>query len=183
MTYDKIPDELKKEPRWVCWVDDKTPINAPTLRGASSTEPGTWTTFDNAVKSIGKMATYMYEIKEQDGSKRKIQKQDIIRGVGFILGDGFAGADLDNHNGGLDPELVDEFKAEMPSYTERSKSGEGIHIIGRCSKDFKGCRKDGIPVEMYTKIRYFIMTGNAVTEQGINDITEGFEKLHTKYIR
>lgn len=182
MTYDKIPDELKKKPRWVCWVDDKTPINAISLRGASSTDPGTWTTFDNAVKSIGKTATYMYEIKEQDGSKRKIQKQDTVRGVGFILGDGYAGADLDNHNGTLDSKLIDEFMAEMPSYTELSKSGEGIHIIGRCSKQFKGCRKDGTPIEMYTKSRYFIMTGNAITSQGINDITEGFEKLHTKYI-
>lgn len=168
--YEKIPDELKQVPRWVCWVDDKTPINPARLCGANSTDPQTWGTFEQAAGTIGKTATYAGKTAE-------------VCGVGFVLGDGWAGVDMDSHDGPLDSALVDEFMAALPTYTEFSRSGDGLHMIGRCAKTFTGSRKKGFPVEMYTGGRYFIMTGNLAADfSAVNDITEGFDRLHAKYI-
>ncbi len=173
--YEKIPNELKALHCWICWKgipDDKSgklrkiPINAIDGTAAKSNDPSTWTDFDTAVKA------------SRDFS-----------GIGFVFDgkSGYFGVDLDgigdsleHFRSGIMGNIADEFINTLQSYTEISQSGHGIHIICRGSLPSGGRRKNA--VEMYESGRYFIMTGNAITDYGISDCTDSIKALHEKYI-
>jgi primase-polymerase (primpol)-like protein len=55
MAYEHVPVELRELPQWVVWRREerdgkatKVPYDAKTGQRASSTDPATWTTFDQA---------------------------------------------------------------------------------------------------------------------------------------
>ena len=110
-------EDLKKLPVWVNWKYEerdgkptKTPINPKTGGYAQSNNPETWTDFDFAQN---KAVNYS--------------------GIGFMFADGICGIDIDNKTG--DPELDKQAEAVinlMDTYTERSPSGTGWHIIFKC---------------------------------------------------
>ena len=171
--YERIPNELKKLPHWVCWRAEqgengkirKIPINPLTGGGAMSNNPDTWTTFENAVNASGQYS-----------------------GVGFMFAPPYFGVDIDNiaddiatFRNGDDKNIVSEFVHTLCSYTEFSQSGNGIHIICRGELPASGRRRGN--VEMYQTGRYFIMTGNdAAGYTDIVDCTETIKPLHEKYI-
>ena len=113
-----IPESLKRENRWVvAWYPEgrsghppKTPFRGdiPT-ETASSTDPATWTTYEIASDTVARHPGQLV--------------------LGFVLGGGFVGVDLDKCR---DPEtgLVDsEARAvieRLDSYTEVSPSGSGV---------------------------------------------------------
>lgn len=143
--YGGVPDEMKAERRWVCTIG-KRPINPHTLGGASSTNPATWDTFEQA--------TARCAAGETDG-------------IGFVLGDGFCGVDMD-HVLDRSGALIEPFATILgelgPTYMEVSVSGEGIHAYYRGDKPdgANSCKKkfpDGTAVEMYDQGRYFKVTG------------------------
>lgn len=157
---ENIPEELKKQKQWVCWVGaDKIPKNAYTGNNAQSNNPDTWADFDTAV---GACAKYHFD------------------GLGFMFANGYFGVDLDACLDNLD--FCDEFVETLQSYTEISKSGTGIHIICR-GKLPDGARRRG-HIEMYSSGRYFICTGHlynlAYTQ--VRDCTESIKVLHSKYL-
>ena len=157
--YENIPQELKALKQWVCWSDDKLPKNPRTGGNAQSNNKSTWGTFDEAVGAIKKYG---------------------FQGVGFMFAKPYFGVDLDKC---LDnAEFIEEFVETLQSYTEISKSGNGIHII--CKGELPvGNRRRG-SVEMYSDRRYFIMTGNLYNEKytQIQDCTETIKPLHAKYL-
>lgn len=173
--YEKIPAELKALRCWICWKgipDDesgklrKIPVNALDGTAAKSNDPFTWTDFDTAVEA------------SRDFS-----------GIGFVFDgrSGYFGVDLDGigdsleqFRNGITENIAGEFIHTLQSYTEVSQSGHGIHIICRGSLPSGGRRKGS--VEMYENGRYFIMTGNAITDYGIADCTDSIKALHEKYI-
>lgn len=173
--YEKIPAELKALRCWICWKgipDDesgklrKIPVNALDGTAAKSNDPSTWTDFDTAVEA------------SRDFS-----------GIGFVFDgrSGYFGVDLDGigdsleqFRNGITENIAGEFIHTLQSYTEVSQSGHGIHIICRGSLPSGGRRKGS--VEMYENGRYFIMTGNAITDYGIADCTDSIKALHEKYI-
>jgi putative DNA primase/helicase len=138
-----IPQELKAHPNWVVWRTEerdgkptKVPYH-PDGYKASSTDPGTWSTFDEA-----DVASIAYD------------------GLGFVFtGTPFAGVDLDHVLDGdnLDPQAA-EIVTVLSSYTERSPGGDGLHIIIKGELP-EGRRRKG-NVEMYDAGRYFTMTGD-----------------------
>ena len=157
---ENIPAELKKVPNWVCWQGEaKIPKNPFNGQNAKSNDRKTWGTFEQAVKAC--------EVFGFDG-------------LGFQFAPPYFGIDLDHCLDNLD--FVDEFVETLQSYTEVSRSGNGIHIICRGKLPDGNRRKGG--VEMYSEGRYFIMTGNiynpAYTE--IRDCTESVKVLHSKYL-
>jgi putative DNA primase/helicase len=91
-----------------------------------------------------------------------------IGGVGFVF-DGrpdenglvFAGVDFDKviSGGEVDPLAAERIRS-LRSYTERSVSGGGLHVIVKAQPLASGITHDG--VEMYTSGRYFTMTGDAI---------------------
>ena len=141
-----IPEELKTTPRWVCCTADKLPICPRNGAAASSTDPGTWSDYATAAGAVTRLG---------------------CRGIGFVLGGGIAGIDIDHC---IDPETgVVDFSAlaiveSMHSYTEISPSGTGLHILWRGTKAGPACRKalaPGIGLEMYDGGRYFTVTGRS----------------------
>lgn len=156
----KIPEELKKVSQWVCVNrTDKIPKNPANGKNAKSNDPKTWGTFEQAVKAC---ETFGFEY------------------IGFEFANGYFGIDLDHCMDKVD--FIDEFVETLQSYTEISRSGDGIHIIckGRLPE---GNRRKG-NVEMYSEGRYFILTGNIYNEKyrSINEATESVKVLHSKYL-
>lgn len=142
-----IPLELRQLPQWVCANADKLPVSPRTGQMASVTDPATWGTFEEAVRS---------------GFKH----------VGFVLApwDPYCIIDLDNKpEKPLNEEQWQRHQAILTtfeSYTERSASGRGYHIILR-GKLPSGVHRDN--VEIYSSGRYMICTGDVVRAAPIVD--------------
>ncbi len=154
---DGIPTELKAERRWVMWKLlwkenkagggkwDKPPLTTAG-RAAKSNDPATWTSFDEV------MTAY------QTGR---------YTGIGFILGDGWAGVDLDGVRDRPSGQLMEwaERAVALGGYAEVSPSGTGLKMLGRGEWSAGWNRKKhphGGEVEVYTSGRYFTVTGHAI---------------------
>lgn len=106
-----IPEILKKERRFVCHDKLKRPINPSTGKFAKVTDSNTWGSFDEAWSCVGKFGAV---------------------GIGFVLGDGFVGVDMDtciDIDKGEVSEEASEVISILDSYTEISISGMGLHTI------------------------------------------------------
>lgn len=152
----RVPGELRALRRWACWRGawkpcgriDKPPINVRTRQFASSTDPSTWSTFDDAVAAL-----------ERDRS---------LWGLSFALtsDDDLVGIDLDDcvdEHGNIAPEaqaVIDEFD----TYAEVSPSGTGVKVFLRgCKPEGSRCRKLDVfgckEIEIYEHARFFAVTG------------------------
>ena len=126
--------------------DKKVPINLHTGQAASSTEPSTWSTFDEAY-------AYM-KANGLDGLNIMLRK---INGVTL------AGLDFDHcvgDDGSLSTWAWDVIK-KIDSYTEISPSGHGIRILVNTDGLPSGGRKNG-DVEIYDDKHALSITGNHV---------------------
>lgn len=163
--YDKIPQDMKNLKRWVLWKirklengkTTKIPINAKNGYGAKSNDEETWVTFDYALDKIN-----YYQ----------------CNGLGFMLGNGYFGVDIDHAI--EDKDLIDEFVNSLKSYTEKSQSGEGIHIICKGVLPVGNRRKGNI--EMYDSARFFAMTGDVLNNYDVEERTEEIKVLWEKYL-
>lgn len=184
---ENVPDELKAAAVWLLWakVPDekahsgfgKVPVNARTLGAAKSTDCKTWCDFETAVRSLGEN----YGREWHTNGKEKI---GMISGLGFAL-DGLPDIfviDIDNIGAGLasgDFEGADMVRA-LGSYTERSVSGNGLHIICKGKKPGKRCKKGHF--EVYEGGRYMTFTGDKCFDfDTIKDCTESFKPYYEKY--
>jgi hypothetical protein len=156
MLADAIPQELKEQARWITWQHvprsegskpAKLPRNARTGQPANVTNPSDWSTYAEAVASN---ATRGHN------------------GVGFVLGDGFVGIDLDNcltteTNVVVTSDYAKKILADFPTYAEVSPSGKGIKLICRGAVPSSRVRHaDSGDTEIYNGARYFAITGNVV---------------------
>ncbi len=157
-SHDVVPECLRERRQWVCWkyIDrdgkqTKPPINAKTGRKASSTDPATWATFDQAIAAC--------------------DRYPDLAGVGFVFApdDPFAGIDLDNC---LDPTTGEikpwarRFLDQLDSYSEISPSGGGVKVFVRATQPDHGrkCNYEDGAVEMYDSGRYFTVTGQRLPD-------------------
>src|SRR5829696_9486027 len=140
-----IPEDLKQDDSWVLWryvLRDgkwtKEPYQANRQR-AKTNDPQTWTTFERAVEAY-----------EQD---------DFFAGIGFVFHDEnpYAGAEKD----GVTEDQAREWMDRFDSYTERSPSGNGLHIIIKAELLEGTKRNEG---ELYSSGRFFTMTGDVVRD-------------------
>jgi len=148
---ENIPIELRERRNWVCWrwaLRDgkytKPPVNPITGGDGSSTDPETWTTFDDA-------CTYCEQAK--------------LPGVGFVVRreDRITGADLDkciNPKTGVIDDWAIEIVYELDSYTEVTPSGTGLRVYVR--GNLPGRRRRRGFIELYDDARYFTVTGQHV---------------------
>lgn len=136
----RVPAELTRTPRWVRHSQAKVPL---TIRGraASSTDPSTWSTHEQARGSA------------------------VGAGLGCVLtaDDDIVCIDLDHALDGTGrpvPWAAELLAAVPPTWIEVSPSGEGLHIWGRA--DMLGGRRlprPGGGVEVYGSGRYITVTG------------------------
>ena len=120
-----IPIELKELNRWVLyrlyWDEkrgkyDKKPFNARTGGMAQSNNPNTWCDYETALQVV-----------------------DLYDGLGFMLGDGIFGVDIDGVE--LHDPVVKEVLTTLNSYAEISPSGKGLHVICLVNKPIGACRE------------------------------------------
>ena len=171
INYDNIPQELRVLRQWVCANDgSKVPMQANLPYPASSTNPATWSSFEEAVAAV-KSGRYDY--------------------IGFVFNDnGIVGIDLDDAIDCVTSvdlmEGVMRYPVASPlatdvlrlcdTYAEVSKSGTGLHILLKGDIPFKG-KNNLNGVEMYKTARFFIMTGDMYTNCW--DIEENQDALDT----
>ena len=163
MNLNNIPQELRSPKQWVCADDgSKAPMSAYSQYPASSTNMATWGTFDDAVSAV--------ECGCHDH-------------IGFVFADnGIVGVDIDDgydEEGFLSP-LAADIIGQCKSYTEKSKSGRGFHILLRGDLPFKG-KNNRSGVEIYKTARYFIMTGDVVLYDTIVDNQIAIDYIVDKY--
>jgi putative DNA primase/helicase len=164
--FERMPPELKLLKNWVLWGAvwngskwTKRPIQVSGF-GASTTNPKHWSSFDDVKQAYER--GYI-ELRE----KGKPIKRIPLGGVGFVFDgqpdeDGLvvAGVDFDKViSGGEIASLAQERIKRLGSYTERSVSGSGLHVIVKARPLQSGIAHDG--VEIYTNARFFTMTGRA----------------------
>ena len=163
MNLNNIPEELKRLNQWVCTEgDSKVPLEAGTTYPASSTNPMSWSSFSSAQTSV-ELGFHDY--------------------VGFVFNDnGIVGIDIDDaydEDGFLSP-LAADIVGRCKSYTEKSKSGTGLHILLYGSLPFKG--KNNLKgVEIYKSARYFIMTGDTILYHDMVENQESIDYIVEKY--
>jgi primase-polymerase (primpol)-like protein len=171
-----IPDTLKAEPRWVCWryeLDEdkqrwgKVPFQASNYP-AKSNDASTWTTFQDA------LAAY---------------RSGRFDGLGFMLGDGWSGIDLDRCVTGYDPRTgglaastphIGDYLRALDTrgvYWEISPSGTGYKAFGRATRIGGEIKfsPDQLPItKSFSNARYFVVTGH---NQCRNDRMVGLDDL------
>lgn len=163
MNLNNIPKELKNLRQWVgVGFDSKVPMRIDTLFPASSTAPETWCSFNEATEAI---------------------RLGEISYPGFVFCDnGIVGIDIDEgyDEDGLMSNLAADIIGECESYTEKSKSGRGFHILLKGDLPFKG--KNNLKgVEIYKTARFFIMTGDVVIYPHIVDNQRAIDYIVDKY--
>ena len=161
--YENLPSELTTEKSWInVWDFSKVPMQTNIRKGASSVQPETWGTFEEAVKNV------------EDGT---------YQGIGYVFHDtGLIGIDIDigfDEDGFLS-ETAFDIITKCKSYTEKSRSGRGFHILLRGDLPFKG-KNNRKGVEIYKSSRYFIMTGNAMLFRQIIDNQEAIDYVVEHY--
>lgn len=151
------PKVLRILRQWVAWKvverngnPTKLPINPANGDPASSTDPATWSSFDEAVAAC--------------------RRCDGLAGVGFVFtaADPYCGIDLDDcrdpETGAIAPwgqAIIDE----IASYAEISPSGTGVKMFVQARKLENRCRtriEDG-EIEIYDKGRFFVVTGQHIS--------------------
>lgn len=172
-----VPATLKSERRWLVWRAEPNPKDPAKPRkvpyqalrphvGASSTSPPTWCSYTQALRTLGSPGD--------------------MSGLGFVLGDGYAGVDLDHCRHPVTGEIDGWARvvvADLNSYAEVSPSGTGVHVLVRGSKPDGACRYG--PVEMYDAGRYFTVTGQHVdgTPLTVGERTAELAVVHARLLR
>jgi hypothetical protein len=157
-----VPPELLAERRWVAWAsvpqtDGKPPKKIPYgVHGggaATLSNPSTWGSYQDAA-TMATLGDYA--------------------GVGFVLGDGFAGVDLDDcmSDAGTFSWGDDIVAAFGSTYGEVSPSGTGVKLFMRGRKPIgvRECKRVGVgpggvgDVEVYDSGRWFAFTGEQLAD-------------------
>ena len=165
---------MRQYAQWVVWRYEesdgkkptKVPYNAATGIMASVTNPATWCDYNQCVVAV------------QEGRKPKYGDNGLAyAGIGFVLtrDDPYTIIDLDDCNS--DPEgIAQQIKIfeHFDSYSERSPSGTGLHIIIRGS--VPSGRRRG-KVEIYHSERFMTMTGDVFADKPIVERQEFLTQL------
>lgn len=155
-----IPDVLRQGRHHVCWRWEwsnergewaKVPKH-PHGRNASSTDPETWSTFEDVLDA--------YQMGGFDG-------------IGYVLeGGDLVVIDLDECRVGDSPgQLAAELDSRFRTYTEWSASGRGVHlwVAGRWNSTRKRCKE----MEVYQTERYMTLTGRRVFDADHVQLRQG----------
>jgi hypothetical protein len=155
-------EDLKQRKRWVCWKLTKVPGRdkptkvpyQPNGRKAESDDPNTWSTYAECMAVVSQFS-----------------------GVGYVLGDGVFGVDIDECcdavTGKFTPESR-EIVISLDTYAEYSYSGDGCHLLGIGDLDEKyrknkrkvivkaipGCKQ----IEIKSAGFYFVCTGRHLSK-------------------
>jgi putative DNA primase/helicase len=151
---ENYPSEMTPLPQWCVYRLEevngertKVPYDPTTGYKASTTDPKTWASFEVALAAYQDLGSY--------------------NGICFMLTEeaGIVFIDLDNCiiDGNIEP-WAEEIVKRFNSYTERSQSGRGLHILIKGTKPGNKCRTTKYPhkVEIYSHSRQCCLTGDVI---------------------
>lgn len=180
MSFDTIPDELKRYNQWCVWrLETKENTDKPTKvpyqpngQKASVTGKSTWVDFETAIRAcpIPNYTTV------HDCNSSPLQTG--FSGIGFVLtaNDPYGFIDLDDcHDDAASYERQVKIYREFDTYAEHSPSGSGLHLI------VKGNIPDGrrrSHIEVYSSERYMTMTGQTYNDREVMDRNGLLNILH-----
>jgi primase-polymerase (primpol)-like protein len=162
--FEEIPQELRELNQWVTVkAGSKVPLQSNLSRAASSSDPATWSSFEDAVIAV---------------------KSGYRDGIGFVFhNNGIVGIDIDK---GFDDFLLTKETADIiqhcHSYTEKSRSGRGVHILVKGQLPFKG-KNNRAGIEIYQDGRFFIMTGKVTVFDQIVENQEGIDYVLRNFFK
>ena len=163
-----IPSELKQLRQWVCHKN-KVPIIPGSEIAASPSDPSTWRSFQEAIQYAG-----------------------TSDGIGFVFSpdDPYVGVDIDHciDDNNLLSADAKTIVNTIKSYTEKSQSGTGIHVICKGTLPEGARRNTHTGVEMYSDKRFFVVTGDKLSKTSaiaerpaeIIDMYNGYVAKNTK---
>lgn len=166
--YDNIPAEMREYKSWCLWKKVVKPDGSLTKipfqangEPAKSNDPATWITFEQAVACA-----------------------PAYDGIGFVLSlnDPYAFIDLDDKHNNNPPDVTArqmKILKEFDSYSERSPSRTGCHIIVKGSVP-KGCNREKI--EIYSNERFMTMTGDTWAIRPIVDRNDLLNQLYFQIV-
>ncbi|MFK4316007.1 MULTISPECIES: phage/plasmid primase, P4 family [unclassified Bacillus (in: firmicutes)] len=173
-SFNNIPIELKNTPNWVLWraeVRNGKSTKVPyQLNGsmAQSNNRNTWANFEEVLE---------------------VYQQGRYNGIGFMFSkdDPFIGIDIDHCvQEGKFTDLAEDIMNTVPSYTEYSPSGDGIHIITKGKLPLRGPgtgkKNPALGLEIYRHGRYFTFTANSINNLPVEESTEKLKVIFQKYI-
>ena len=149
---ENIPTEFKALPNWALWkseiTEDKTKKVPYQVSGkrAKSNDPSTWSKFSTALTAYQDVGGFNGICFMMPVEPTKI----IFIDIDHCIIDGI-----------IEPWALEIVK-RFDSYTERSQSGNGLHILIEGVKPIRRCRKHGSPFEIYDCLRPCYLTGNVV---------------------
>ena len=174
--YENIPDELKREKRWCLYKiiqrdgkNTKLPL-MPNGKPAKSNDKTTWNSYEDCIAALNR---------------------NIVDGLGFMLGDGYIGIDIDKVSDDImaysmdyhAKSMIADFLRGISTYAEISPSKTGLHFIGK--GEVPGERKRCKNLEIYDKDRFFTVTGNVLKDRNRNkviNIDSELKPLYEKYM-
>ena len=174
--YENIPDNLKKEKRWCLYKiiqrdgkNTKLPL-MPSAKPAKSNDKMTWHSYEDCIAALNR---------------------NIGEGLGFFLGEGYIGIDIDKVSDDIMAYSLDyrassmtaDFLREISTYAELSPSKTGLHFIGKGK--VPGERKRHKNLEIYDEGRFFTVTGNVIKDKDrshIKPIEQELLPLYQKYM-
>ena len=174
--YENIPSELKQEKRWCLYKmiqrngkNTKLPL-MPNGKPAKSNDKTTWNSYEDCIAALNR---------------------NIGDGLGFMLGDGYIGIDIDKVSDDIfvysmnyhAKSMTADFLRGISTYAEISPSKTGLHFLG--IGEVPGERKRYKNLEIYDKDRFFTVTGNIIKDRDRNkviNIDSELKSLYEKYM-
>ena len=158
-----VPEELQQLNQWTCWnyqdtesgKPTKIPINPVTKKWAKKNDPTTWCSF---VDAVAHSITY--------------------DGIGFMVNhdDPYIFVDFDETH---DPAMMANqrfYFEQLNSYSERSPSGKGLHILVRGKLESGRNKSSSIGIEVYP-YSFMTVTGDVYHNAPIREAQELIEQL------
>ncbi len=172
--YEKLPRELKDYPYFCGWKYEQ-------VKGKQTKVP----------KTIRGYNADTSKLTEFCGFNEIIKRRDSFDGIGIAIAGGMAAVDIDHCivDGKLS-EMAEQIIDKVNSYTEISPSGKGIRILGKTSgfhydreKYYINNRERGLEVYAARDKGYVTVTGNAVGNRELRDITDVLPEILETYMR
>lgn len=174
---DRVPDELTSVDQWVVWKAveiakrdgtkkiTKVPYDPKNGNKASTQRRSNWGSFDQACEAL---------------------LMDGYNGIGFVFtaDDPFVGIDLDNcfdAEGNLRADAEAAVNT-VQSFTEKSPSGNGLHIICKGRLPGAGHCDNKTGREMYQEGRFFTITAETVGQHtAVNENQDAVRFLYDEW--
>jgi len=186
-----IPEEISNEERWITFrLVERENGKCDKVPHATEITDGDYGPFIKkaGVRSTEQFTDFMsaYKLVKESNKRDDLKGLD---GVGFVLGDGYVGVDMDDcvNEDNQIKNFANEVLGSLNSFAEFSPSHTGLHVLcnGSLDDDYQN-KNDDLGLEMYDDDgRFFTVTGNRVrgSSDSIENCTTNLRTLQRKYMK